>query len=231
VLTRTVSSYIPTLTSLRRARGFTPAEQARQLTVAVKDRAGSPPLPDVTTELDRLTRHFPPGPANHQLVASLATRDEVVAAMATHDWIHLACHAGPLDTGGGSVNRGFALWDGDLTITDLAAQPGREGGLAFLSACQTATGSDEHRDEALHLAAAMQFLGYRHVIATMWSIADTPAPLVTDLFYTALSEREEGAARDGEDGAAGALRQAIIQLRDADPTNPFAWAAYVHIGY
>jgi hypothetical protein len=39
-------------------------------------------------------------------------------------------------------------------------------------ACQTATGSVRHLDEAIHLAAAMQFLGYRHVIATMWTIAD-----------------------------------------------------------
>lgn len=226
MLARTVSSYIPTLSSLRRARGFLPPEHIRQLTVAipaVEDRAGFPPLPDVTTELKHLTQHFPPGPANHQLVESLATRDAVIAAMAAHDWIHLACHAGPLRSGGTGTDPGFVLSDGDLTITDLAAQPGRRGGLAFLSACQTATGSEDHLDEALHLAAAMQFLGYSHVIATMWSIADSPAPLVTDLFYTAL--RQDG------NHAASALRHAVIRLRDeSDPSDPFVWAPYVHVG-
>jgi CHAT domain-containing protein len=57
-----------------------------------------------------------------------------------------------------------------LTITDLAAQPTQQRGLAFLSACQTASGSIYHLNEAIHLAAAMEFLGYRHVIATMWAV-------------------------------------------------------------
>jgi hypothetical protein len=34
----------------------------------------------------------------------------------------------------------------------------------------------------------MQFLGYRHVIATMWTIADPPAPRVADIFYTKLRQ-------------------------------------------
>ena len=113
---------------------------------------------------------IPPGPGNQQLVGPAASRAATTTGMADHDWIHLACHAGPLDSHDGTVNRGFVLWDGELTMTDLAAQPERRGGLAFLSACQTASGSAEHPDEALHLAAAMQFIGYSHVVATMWSI-------------------------------------------------------------
>jgi len=170
----------------------------------------------VTTELEHINRYFPSGPSNHQLTESLATCDAVAAAMATHEWIHFACHAGPLGSGKGA-EPGFVLSDGDLTITDLAAQPGQSGGLAFLSACQTATGSEDHPDEALHLAAAMQFLGYSHVIATMWSIADSPAPRFADLFYTALCQ-------DGN-GAASALQYAVSTLRDeSDPADPFIWA-------
>ena len=187
ILVRTVSSYIPTLASLGRARGFTQREPVRQLTVAAPDlrRADMdlPALRHVSAELECLARHFPPGPSNHELIGQAATCAAVIAGMADHDWIHLACHAGPLDSDDGTVSRGFILGDGDLTITDLAAQPGHRGGLAFLSACQTATGSDEHRDEALHLAAAMQFIGYSHVIATMWSIKDAPAPLAAEMFY------------------------------------------------
>jgi hypothetical protein len=229
VLARTVSSYIPTLAALRRAKSFAPPARLRHLTVAtpVLSRPDFPPLPDVATELDRLSRYFPPGPVNHQFVGELATRDRVLAELGSHDWIHLACHAGPLHAdqpGSAQLAHGFALWDSDLTIADLAArQPDRLGGLAFLSACQTASAGPEHRDEALHLGAAMQFLGYSDVVATMWSIADSPAPRVADLFY------EDLAARGG-DHAAHALRQSVLRLRDEDPTDPFRWAPYVHIG-
>ncbi|CAE6487268.1 unnamed protein product [Rhizoctonia solani] len=45
-------------------------------------------------------------------------------------------------------------------------------GLAFLSACQTATGDTNLPDEAVHLASGMLMAGYPSVIATMWSVMD-----------------------------------------------------------
>jgi CHAT domain-containing protein len=39
---------------------------------------------------------------------------------------------------------------------------------AFLSACETAQGDREQPDQAIHLAAAMLFTGFRSVVATMW---------------------------------------------------------------
>jgi CHAT domain-containing protein len=80
--------------------------------------------------------------------------------------VHLACHGSqrPEDP----TESAFRLADGPLRMADLIEQrdPGpRE--LAFLSACHTATGSPRGLDEAIHLAAAMQLLGYRHVIATL----------------------------------------------------------------
>jgi hypothetical protein len=226
---RTVSSYVPTLAALRRAQGFLPPARIRHLTVAAPrvDRAGlRHELRNVDTELQCLARNFPPGNGNDQLVGELATRESMLTQMTGHDWIHVACHAGPLPAyqhQSRQLNHGFALWDDDLTIADLAAQPKRHGGLAFLSACQTASPNAGHRDEALHLAGAMQFLGYSHVVATMWSIADRPAPQAADTFYETLAKR-------GPDHAAHALRSAVLKLRDEDPTNPFIWAPYVHIG-
>jgi CHAT domain-containing protein len=40
--------------------------------------------------------------------------------------------------------------------------------LAYLSACQTATGDREQPDQAMHLAAAMLYSGFKSVVATMW---------------------------------------------------------------
>ena len=103
--------------------------------------------------------------------------------------------------------------------------PTQHRDLAFLSACQTATGSIRHLDEAIHLAAAMQFLGYRHVIATMWTIADSPAPDVADRVYTALTK-----GGPDPDRAAEALHHTIRALRDHDPTDPLRWTPYIHLG-
>jgi CHAT domain-containing protein len=42
--------------------------------------------------------------------------------------------------------------------------------LAFLSACETAKGDEGTPDEAMHLAAAVLFAGFRGVVATMWFV-------------------------------------------------------------
>lgn len=39
---------------------------------------------------------------------------------------------------------------------------------AYLSACETAKGDSERPDQAVHLAAAMLFVGFRSIVATMW---------------------------------------------------------------
>ena len=224
VLDRVISSYTPTLTALARARQPTGAAPARQLTVGMPSTPGLPPLPAVAAELKVLARHFPPGEANHQLTGSQATRADVLTAMAAHSWVHMACHASQQHTD--PAHGGFALWGATLTINDLASQPTRRRDLAFLSACQTATGSVGHLDEAIHLAAAMQVLGYQHVIATLWTIADSPAPFVADTLYTMLTR---GGTPD-PGGTAQALHRATHSLRQKDPTNPLLWAPYIHLG-
>jgi CHAT domain-containing protein len=148
----------------------------------------------------------------------------VLTAIATHYWAHLACHASQEHDD--PAHSGFALWDGALTITDLAGLPTQRRDLAFLSACQTATGGVRHLDEAIHLSAAMQFLGYRHVIATMWTIADSPAPHVAGSVYGTLTQ---GGGPDSS-RSAEALHQAIHSLRRIAPTNPLLWAPYIHLG-
>ena len=52
---------------------------------------------------------------------------------------------------------------------------------AFLGACETAVGGSRLPEEAINLAAGMQFAGYRHVIGTLWSVADTATARVARL--------------------------------------------------
>lgn len=59
--------------------------------------------------------------------------------------------------------------------------------LAFLSACQTSVGDESLSEEAVHLAAGMLAVGYRGVIATMWSFQDKYGPVVAKYFYIRLT--------------------------------------------
>jgi hypothetical protein len=224
VLDRVISSYTPTLAALARARDLSVSSRSGHLGVGMPITPGLAPLPGAAAELDVLARHFPPSAGHRQLVSSQATRRAVLEAMPAHAWLHMACHARQQHAD--PDFSGFDLWDGELTIADLAAQPTSQRGLAFLSACQTAAGGIHHLDEAIHLAAAMQFLGYRHVISTMWAIEDSPAAGIADAVYTALD------VGDGSDAnrAAEALHHAIRSLYRADPANPLQWAPYIHLG-
>ncbi|KAG0702545.1 hypothetical protein DFH29DRAFT_804872, partial [Suillus ampliporus] len=64
--------------------------------------------------------------------------------------------------------------DGPLTITDIIRSRLQNPEFAFLSAGHTTytVGDGSSLDEAVHLAAAMQFSGSRSVIGSMWSVED-----------------------------------------------------------
>ena len=229
---RVVSSYTPTLAALLRARRPHTPGPVRQLAVGMPDTPGHRPLPAVPAELDVLAPYFPePGQARH-LVGPDATRASVVDALPGHSWLHLACHGD--QNPGDPLLSAFALHDGPLTVADLAAVHLDHADIAYLSACQTATGDVRLLDEALHLAAAMQLLGYRHVIATLWSIADTNAPAMADAVYARLTATgQPDPAHVGPPvptQAARALHQAVALLREKYPGQPLLWAPYIHIG-
>ncbi|CEL54882.1 hypothetical protein RSOLAG1IB_07374 [Rhizoctonia solani AG-1 IB] len=98
---------------------------------------------------------------------SQATTVAVLNAMEQHDWVHLACHAH--QSVADATESGFFLHDGTLDLASINQRSFGSKGLAFLSACQTATGDEKLPDEAIHLASGMLMAGYRSVIATMWT--------------------------------------------------------------
>ena len=220
---RVISSYTPTLTALIRNRQSADFRPVRHLTIGMPTTPGKSSLPAVRAEVEVIARHFPPNDGNHQLIGSEASHDAVLSAIANHSWVHMACHASQERDPDRS---GFSLWDASLTIADLASQIDQVRDLAFLSACETATGSVQHLDESIHLGAAMQFLGYRHVIATMWTVADSPAPYVSDVVYTELAR----GGRPDPNRSAQALHNATRELLQHDPSDPATWATYIHIG-
>jgi tetratricopeptide (TPR) repeat protein len=237
-----VSSYTPTVEALLRSR-----ERARPETGTRLLAVGMPTTPDfgrlrfaalakVPAELDGIAAALPGvrvrllrSPTRAELEGGALpgqqpTVDQVSRELAAHPWVHFACHGGQdlLDPSQGALY----LTDGPLTVLRLGAAQLPAAELAFLSACQTAVGGVRVPDEAIHLAAALQFAGYRHVIATAWTISDSDAPQVAAAAYTELAAT--GSLRAGL--AATAIHRAVAALRAAKPRRPDLWAPYLHIG-
>ncbi|WP_007513563.1 CHAT domain-containing protein [Pseudofrankia saprophytica] len=226
VIDRAVSSYTPTvrvLAETRRAGRTSRASAARldegeALVVAMPETPGASSLPGTGAEADLVGQHF--RGRLRVLVGARATRDAVLTALTSARWAHFACH-GHTDIADPSASR-LLLADHEtrpLTVVDLARLRLAAPELAFLSACSTARPGDRLADEAIHLASACQLAGYRHVIATLWPIADTP--VVADEIYEAI-------AMTSDIGAA--VHTVTRRMRDSLRDRPSAWAAHIHTG-
>lgn len=224
VLDRVVSSYTPTLRALVAARsgeGEQPQGPARMLFVGMPATPGQADLPNVHVEEELITGLF--GSRCTPLVGESATRAAVLADLTTHSWVHFACHG---EQNLADPSRGGVLvQDGPLTVTDLSAQQYR-GEFAYLSGCKTAVGGVNLPDEAITLAAALHYTGFRHVIATLWSVWDRDAARVARAVYQAVAP---GGVLHA-DGAARALHHAVRDLRAARPGRPSAWTPFTHTG-
>jgi hypothetical protein len=186
VLDRVVSSYTPTLRVLRESHASArqpSAEPERFLFVGVPDTPDQLRLEDevarevgILSELCREKLTVIDGAA--------ATVDAVHDAMGQHSRVHFSCH-GYQDLNNPSA-AGLLLSDGTLTIPRISALR-YAGEFAFLSACRTATGGLNLPDEVITLSAALNYSGYRHVVATLWSVHPKVAAEVTEVFYPQLT--------------------------------------------
>ena len=144
--------------------------------------------------------------------------------MENSSWVHLACHA--VQDVQQPTQSGLHLNDGRLAITDIIAKPFANADLAFLSACQTATGDEKSSDEAVHITGAMLGAGYRSVIGTMWPIPDAAAPIVADKVYQHLLSGGE----PNSERAAYALHEGVKELRKSSERSFYSWVPFVHYG-
>ncbi|MCM3921033.1 CHAT domain-containing protein [Frankia sp. AiPs1] len=234
VADRVVSSYTPTLRALLRATAAEtdagppsasasqPPADPRMLIVSLPSAQGRPSLPYAESERDVLQRHFP-GEQHTLLEGDAATRAAVETALPRHRWAHFSCH-GDQQLGDPSSG-GLVLHDRMLRIADIgASHTTRE--FAFLAACRTATGGVNLPDETISLAAALQHTGYRHVLASLWSVYDLVAARVSTLVYDELMA--SGVFEPHR--SAAALDAAIAELRRAYPYNLSVWTPFTHTG-
>ncbi|KAG9088894.1 hypothetical protein FRC06_001797 [Ceratobasidium sp. 370] len=218
-----VSSYTPTLSALCRPAP-TPSNFRGILAVGQAASVGTSPLPGTVVELDKVEETTSQLPFT-RLEGSRATTSAVLSAMEKHSWVHLACHASQ-DVSEPTASS-FQLHDGGLSLAAITRKELQHADFAFLSACQTAMGYDKLPDESVHLAAGMLMVGFKSVVATMWSIKDQDAPLVAEKVYSyMLAGKVPDSSR-----AAEALHKSVASLRDTIGETEFArWVPYIHMG-
>lgn len=221
-----VSSYTPTLGVLLDSDLSARVTNLHSgvLAVGQENTQGLSPLPYTQPELLAIKEHTK-GTRYLQLDGDKATIDAVLNAMEEYSWMHLACHATQHTED--PTQSAFHLHDGSLMLSTITKRSFTNKGLAFLSACQTATGDKKLPDEAVHLAAGILMAGYQSVIATMWSINDEDGPEVAGRVYAEL-------LKDGQMDctmAARALHKAVAGLRGKIGEDSFdRWVPFIHIG-
>jgi CHAT domain-containing protein len=218
-----VSSYAPTLSSIITDSCSTTLPNRQVLAVALPVESR---LPGTWQELDCIVNRVG-SPNVEKLVESEASLENVVAGLKKSSFVHFACH-GVQDPTNPNQSALLLAKSSRLTLSHLYQLSLPHAQLAFLSACQTAAGDETLVQESVHLAAGMLSAGYRGVIATMWSIRDSDAPVVADEVYGQLFKDSDPDPTE----AARALDKAVKKLiKDSSGTKScLEWVPFIHIG-
>ncbi|KAJ8589108.1 hypothetical protein M405DRAFT_818596 [Rhizopogon salebrosus TDB-379] len=220
-----IPSYTPTLAALIRARQRVtlPASTPHFVAIGQGNPYKGGELPHVTAELGDIAKRVAPILPFTSLTDGDATVERALDALGQHHWVHLACHGMPNREK--PFDSSFAMRNGPLTITDIIRPHLRDSEFAFLSACHTTVGYASSPDESIHLAAAMQFSGFRSVIGSMWSVDDEVVGQVVSAFY---DNMVDGSGKLDCRRAAVALHKAVKKLRKKIPLEQ--QIVLVHIG-
>ncbi|CUA68010.1 Nesprin-2 [Rhizoctonia solani] len=218
-----VLSYTPTLNGLLASAPST-GDFSGILTIGQTSTPGFSELPGTEKELRIISQHAKPLRFT-ELMDQAATPHTVLEAINSHSWVHFACHASQIPQD--PTSSAFYLHQGTLDLNTITQQSLGKKAFAFLSACQTATGDIDFPEEAVHLAAGMIMVGYPTVIATMWSIGDSDAPLIAEHTYAEmLADGNPDSTK-----ASRALHRALGILRDRVGEDAFvSWVPYIHVG-
>lgn len=223
---RVISSYMSSLkvsASRSRQAFHSSLSAANFLLVGAPDSPGQARLQFVDREIQIVaeTLRMTGGPI--QLQGDRATRRAFAETFSQSIWVHLACHGKQdLDAPDSSA---LHLADGPVTLSEIAKRTNSSAEFAYLSACSTASMDLSLADEAVTLAAAVNFIGFRHVIACLWAVADEVAvEMARDVYKELVWEGWPQAER-----AAVALSNAVQIQRAARPGSPMSWVPFVHI--
>ncbi|KAG1771188.1 CHAT domain-containing protein [Suillus placidus] len=224
-----ICSYTPTLSALVRSRQLMKKRVAPSFVAIGQGQPGGGKgkvLLAVDSELE-LVHKLVPATANRTTISGdSATRAGALEALQGNTWVHLACH-GKQDPAQ-PYNSHFVMKDEHLTLLDIMERNIPHAEFAFLSACHTAVGDEETPDEVIHLAAGLQFSGFKSVVGTLWEVDDAVAKHVVKAFYTNMFEDlKDGGAMDCTK-AAWALNRATHAVKTKVPLEQRM--VFIHIG-
>ena len=168
-------------------------------------------------------------PLVETLFQEKATPTSTLERLKHHRFAHISSH-GILEIGK-PFDSFFELYKGKhLTLLDIVRSQLPTAEFAFLSACHTAEiQKDSIANEGLHLAAAVQYSGFRSVVGTMWAMADIDGPVVAGSFYKSVfSDKWKG--KPYYERTAEALRDAVGNLRKKRKMTLERWVNFVHYG-
>ena len=223
-----ICSYTPSLSALIESRnrdsGSRSSDRPSVLLVAQTD----PTLPTVGGEIQVVQAL---DTEVTSLLSGAATPAAVLDAFQHHRFVHFACH-GTLEAKK-PFEAGFELHgDERLTLLQIVRADLPTAEFAFLSACHTAEVTEGSVvDESLHLAAAVQYCGFRSVVGTMWAMVDEDGRDLAENFYKALfknSTRDRGVPY--HERSAKALQFAVKKLRKKRWITHERWVNFVHYG-
>lgn len=215
-----ISSYTPTLLSLIKARSGALETHETPSVLLVGQHDGT--IPKVLQETEiikgfRMQVECCSGEDAH--------KQAVLTGLKNNNWAHFACHGHLEDQ---PFHSGFQLHNKEhLTVLDLTQAQLPNAEFAFLSACHSAAGGTHGTpDEAIHLAAGLQFSGFKSVIGTLWAMVDDDGPTIAEIFYQHMFRNPNSVTlRD----AAEALNLATRYLRKKGVPLE-RWVNFVHIG-
>ncbi|KAJ7906917.1 CHAT domain-containing protein [Mycena leptocephala] len=223
-----ISSYTPSLTAL--IQGYHPQSQSQAelqlLAVTQPSAEGQSYIPGTQEEIKCIKQYAKGKIPVLWLDKDMVTIEKVQKGMKESRWVHFACHG--LQSTSPTESALLLARSSRLTLSNIIELSLPNADLAFLSACQTATGSQKLQDESVHLAAGMLLAGYRGVIGTMWSIMDHDAPQVASDVYAHLLK----ASPPDPTRAAEALHLAVQKLREQSRGKKsfLHWVPFIHFG-
>ncbi|KAN0141040.1 CHAT domain containing protein [Lactarius tabidus] len=223
-----IPSYTPTLSALieSRKRGSL-SETVDDLKPSILLVAQPETLPGAFGEITTIERTKT---LVTTLVSAMATPETVVEGLRNHRFAHFVCH-GLLETGK-PFDASLQLHKDNLSLLAIVRSQLPAAELAFLSACHTAELTEGSlADEGLHLAAAMQYCGFRSVVGTMWAMADTDGEDLSKCFYrTIFLDRAYQNGVPYHERSARALQMAVKKLRRKRGITLERWVNFVHYG-
>ena len=222
-----ICSYTPSLSALIQSRSRDSISRSSDRPSVLLVAQTDPTLPTVGGEI-QVVRALDTEVTS--LLSGAATRAAVLDAFQHHQFVHFACH-GTLEANK-PFEAGFELHrDECLTLLEIVRADLPIAEFAFLSACHTAEVTEGSiMDEGLHLAAAVQYSGFRSVVGTMWAMVDEDGRDLAENFYKALfsnSRRDQGIRHER---SAKALRFAVKKLRKKRRITLERWVNFVHYG-